>query len=617
MRARSTGSEAALAHRILIVEDDADLARLYADALAADGFEARVERTPAAALEAFRAHVPDLVVLDVLLPHGIGFEVAEELRRLPGGDRCPLLFVSGIYKAARHRADAMEQLGAVDFLEKPLGTGEFVGHVRRALGASETTHSAPLRGELADRPFFRVLAELATARATGLVHLRREKLKKVVALRDGVPVSVKSNLLSECLGRVMIGLGLIDEAQCEASLEAMKQTGHLQGRVLVDAGVVTPVALAYALQAQLEQKLFDVFGWPSGEWQFAPASVPAAEVGLDMAPARILYEGLVHAWNEARLSAALDELPSRVPRPAAGADDAVRGMAGGVEVEQAFALANGARSLEEIAAAGILPRANVLALGVALEALGQVALVLPGDTEEALVPVRRSSPPENLTPPAAPLTPPDHALLERLEAHLADLARRTHYEVLGVPPAASSEEIRRAWRSLARDHHPDKHYSNAPAPVRAAAERVFDRITAAQDVLLDADERGRYDASVADAPEEGDAERAARILQADEAFRAGRAALGADRPREALGSLARAVALYPEEAAFHAYLGLATHLAAPGDRAAAADALAHLARAAERQADLVELRQFDALVRLALGEQASVHPARAGAEPGG
>ncbi len=67
---------------------------------------------------------------------------------------------------------------------------------------------------------------------------------------------------------------------------------------------------------------------------------------------------------------------------------------------------------------------------------------------------------------------------------------RDYYEVLGVPRTATAEEIRRAYRQLARKHHPDLQ----PTAQRAAAAERFKEINEANEVLSDPDKRAKYDA---------------------------------------------------------------------------------------------------------------------------
>ncbi|HYS18178.1 MAG TPA: J domain-containing protein [Candidatus Binatia bacterium] len=67
---------------------------------------------------------------------------------------------------------------------------------------------------------------------------------------------------------------------------------------------------------------------------------------------------------------------------------------------------------------------------------------------------------------------------------------RDYYEVLGLPHTASADDIKRAYRQLARKHHPDLQ----PAAERARAAERFKEINEAYEVLSDPDKRGKYDA---------------------------------------------------------------------------------------------------------------------------
>ncbi len=106
-------------------------------------------------------------------------------------------------------------------------------------------------------------------------------------------------------------------------------------------------------------------------------------------------------------------------------------------------------------------------------------------------------------------------------------ATRDFYEVLGVPRSASQDEIQRAYRKLARAHHPD--INKDPA-----AEERFKEVAEAYDVLSDPDTRRRYDSFGPDfrrVPEGVDAETWARA-------RAGGAGAGAGRAGETRGGQA-------------------------------------------------------------------------------
>jgi len=67
------------------------------------------------------------------------------------------------------------------------------------------------------------------------------------------------------------------------------------------------------------------------------------------------------------------------------------------------------------------------------------------------------------------------------------MAVQTPYEVLGVKPDASADDIRKAYRKLAKQFHPDLN------PGKPEAEARFKAVSAAYDLVSDPDKRARYD----------------------------------------------------------------------------------------------------------------------------
>ncbi len=115
--------------RILIVEDEAAVARQIAAALTEDGHEAKTVNNGEAALEQVSRTPFDLIVLDIRLPGIDGFEVLRRLRRQHLAARVLLLTARG---AVDDRVTGL-QLGADDYLPKPFAMRELVARVR-ALG---------------------------------------------------------------------------------------------------------------------------------------------------------------------------------------------------------------------------------------------------------------------------------------------------------------------------------------------------------------------------------------------------------------------------------------------------------------------------------------------------
>ena len=126
---RSTTS--AMTASLLLIDDDARLTAMLNDYLSSAGFEVQVAGTLAAAREALAADVPDMLVLDLMLPDGDGLDFCRELRSDSQMRRMPVLMLSA-------RGEPMDrilglELGADDYLPKPFEPRELQARIKALL----------------------------------------------------------------------------------------------------------------------------------------------------------------------------------------------------------------------------------------------------------------------------------------------------------------------------------------------------------------------------------------------------------------------------------------------------------------------------------------------------
>jgi DNA-binding response OmpR family regulator len=127
--------------RVLVVEDDPDIADLIARYLHKSGYDVEVRGNGRDALRAITEHPPGVVVLDLMLPQMNGLEVCRLIRADEKTAAIPVIMVTA-------RGDESEriaglEIGADDYIGKPFSPGELVARVRAVLRRSGRTAVTP------------------------------------------------------------------------------------------------------------------------------------------------------------------------------------------------------------------------------------------------------------------------------------------------------------------------------------------------------------------------------------------------------------------------------------------------------------------------------------------
>lgn len=114
--------------KILVVEDNELNLKLFCDLLRAHDYEAEPVDDGRVALERARVYQPDLIIMDIQLPHVSGLELIGEIKADEQLKRIPIMAVTAY--AAKGDEDVIRAAGAEGYISKPISVARFVEAVR-------------------------------------------------------------------------------------------------------------------------------------------------------------------------------------------------------------------------------------------------------------------------------------------------------------------------------------------------------------------------------------------------------------------------------------------------------------------------------------------------------
>ncbi len=202
---------------ILVVDDEAEIRRLLDKLLSGKGFRVLQADAGYMALKMVKEHMPDLIVLDAMLPEVHGFDIA---RRIKGSKRyghIPIVMVSAVYRGWHYAEDLKQSCGVEAFIEKPFKIQEVVAAVEAALRGKENRPAV-------DPEAMHQEAEQALTR--GVAAYKEGRLDEAVALlQSGVQIDPLAYRLHFHLGLLYGRKGQVFDA-----IAALEQAVEINSR---------------------------------------------------------------------------------------------------------------------------------------------------------------------------------------------------------------------------------------------------------------------------------------------------------------------------------------------------------------------------------------------------
>jgi DNA-binding response OmpR family regulator len=136
--------------RVLLVEDEQDVAELMRFNLAREGYDVRVAVTGTDALRQVRDFRPDVILLDIMVPQLNGWEVCRRLKEEPETRAVPVIMVTGRVEEGDKILGF--ELGADDYVTKPFSPRELVARVRAVLRRGRSGEASEKKARLSAGP---------------------------------------------------------------------------------------------------------------------------------------------------------------------------------------------------------------------------------------------------------------------------------------------------------------------------------------------------------------------------------------------------------------------------------------------------------------------------------
>ncbi len=528
---------------ILVVDDDPNIRRFLSESLRLHGYEVHSFEDAESALAELDKHDFSLALLDILLPGTNGLQLCRKLRGMAKTSELPIIMMTAFYKQADHIRDAREQYGATDYLLKPFPLKTLHETIAALIGAPATTASTDrlsIEGNLSETSFPRILHNLYSLRATGLLHLENQALKKVVYIRNGYPIFVRSNLVREFLGQRLVQTGLLNESSLAESLETAKQRNQRHGMALIEMGLLTPHQLNDALKNQMLDKLLDIFSWPEGNYRFVQArEFKKGITSIELSPANLILQGLRDHANRGQVRKILEPHLDHYLHQAENPLYRFQEIQLSANEQRILAGSQGNQTLSEVLKRHLLSRKEAEPLLAALLTTG----ILVG----------REEPEEAMREEACAETALTRARRESFLKDYAWMMEQDYFTLLGVSESDSREQVRKSYYNLVKKYHPDRFFEQDALPdLKDKVNALFQRISDAHETLCDAHAKARY-LNDRQGQKKSSTTSLEKILQAETAFQKGMVLFRLKKYEQAQKAFAEALEISPNEAEYLMY----------------------------------------------------------------
>jgi tetratricopeptide (TPR) repeat protein/CheY-like chemotaxis protein len=577
---------------VLAIVGNPEVGEFFSDFLEQRGDSVTWLTDPKAAEEIFAKKSFDLVLIDVILRQGSGYELCKSLKKTEAGKQTSVLLIGNLLQSFPLAHKMKTQYGADDII-RPNDPEDLAAKLSEYLTMDEPEPESPpskspqpvatpkikppdfsknpvaipFSGSLGQIPFPRVLAYFSLLGQNGTLKLEDGQISKNILLIDGKPASVSGYVRSETLGQLLLEIGKIDAQTLTRAIPMALKTGRRLGEVLLEMKAITPHDLFEAIQHQSREKILDVFTWELGSYSFSlKAPIDRPELSLELDPVELVLSGIRRSWSKKDLESELSISTGLTIYPVKEGVSRVGSTALPTSVQRLLSQVDGRKTLKALLLAQSSEQAETMAAVLALIMLE--AIVLAPATKEASEegPIYKKLGARLLIDESEE----GLAYAARIRDDFAAIQSRRSIAVFDLPPEShDAHTVKNRFIELTAGLLNQELYDRADELTRVRVDELLRRYKEAFEELTDPNRLG-VRKQVTERPE----------IASEPVFQEGLVAYERGDYKEAQKHFERAIDLQPETAEYYAYMGSAFYLGGnTSDSAGEQKAMAFLKKA--------------------------------------
>jgi Flp pilus assembly protein TadD len=308
---------------------------------------------------------------------------------------------------------------------------------------------------------------------TGILQINTDQYTKKIFFIKGEVVFAASNEEKERMGDILVEIGKITRDQYDDASELMMRSGIRHGAALVELGHLTPEDLVWAVRHQVEKIIQNLFNLNNGKTIFIEEQNPIDEmITLKLSIGNLIYRGIKSIENLEVVKKYCPSLDSPLyfsTEPLELFQDIILEK----NEKDILELIRDERTLKDIVSMSPLSESETIKTVYALYStrmIKETKSVIDPDAIKEII--------------GQPEAETDAEFLERVEKLYTDHKTLGYYDALNIGRDASTDEIKRAYYTMAREYHPDRHLQFQSDEVREKLNTVFEYINEAYSALM-------------------------------------------------------------------------------------------------------------------------------------